>query len=98
MPEAPTITTVSAINSTHLLVEFMAPQSPIPITHYTIYVNRTERGLPERSFVADGPELSLQVGQFTPYEEVSVQVSASGTSGEGPRSVEVVVRTNEGSK
>ena len=92
------ITTVSAISSTHLLVEFMSPRRSDLITNYTVYVNRTERRLPEESFVTDGPELSLQVGPFTPYEEVSVQVSASSTGGEGPKSAVVVERTMEDSK
>ena len=92
------ITSVSAVSSTRLLVGYMAPQRSDLITHYTVYVERTERGLPEERFVADGPELSLQVGPFTPYEEVSVQVSANTAGGEGPRSVEVVERTLEDRK
>ncbi len=45
-----------------------------------------------------GPELFLVVGPVLPFEEVTVQVSATTAGGEGPRSEGVTERTDEDSK
>ncbi len=98
VPEEPTITNVIVLNSTHLLVVYVLPSTSELVTQYTVYLNRSDRGLGELVTTTVGPELFLVVGPVLPFEEVTVQVSATTAGGEGPRSEGVTERTNEDSK
>ncbi len=98
MPGAPTITTVTVLNSTHLLVNYDPPPRSELVTQYTVYLDRSDRGLGELVTTTVGPELFLVVGPVLPFEEVTVQVSATTAGGEGPRSEEFTKRTDEDSK
>ncbi len=98
MPEAPVSVNVTALSSTHLMVNFDPPERSDLVTQYTIYLNRSECEPGEVSYETAGLELSLEVGPICPYEEVRVQVSATTAGGEGPRSDEEQGRTQEGRK
>ncbi len=98
MPEAPTITNVTVLSSTHLLVNYDPPLRSELVTQYTVYLNRSDQGLGELVTTTVGPELLLIVGPVLPFEEVTVQVSATTAGGEGPRSEGVTEQTDEDSK
>ena len=79
--------TVTAVSPFAVEIEWRPPTTPNGVINYTVYANNisiTEWSLTR--YLYEG---------LSPYEQVSISVSASTKIGEGPRSIEVSIRTQE---
>lgn len=86
---------VSVINSTALNVEWSLPSSPNGvIIFYTVYINETST----LTVIAMGDTQSIDIGGFSPYQMVTVHVSASTKIGEGQLTFGQSVVTHESSR
>ena len=78
-----------------VLVRWIAPSTPNGvITSYTLYINFTD-GSPIAVRQTASSAVNYTVTGLQPYQEVSVQVSASTSSGEGPLSETLSGRATE---
>ena len=82
--------TVTAVSPFALEIEWNIPTLPNgAITNYTIYTNSVSIDS------VNGSHTSYVYNGLSPYQEVSVSVSASTAVGEGPQSIETTTRTRE---
>ena len=81
-----------------VLVTWASPPTPNGvITSYTIYVNYTD-GSPVEIIQSRSSTTSYVVTNLQPYQLILVEISASTSAGEGPRSVPVSGRSTEEGK
>lgn len=92
-PDGPPIALMSSSTATTLTLSWGPPDTPNgDITLYTLYVNYLN-GSMNVTYTAQSPPFT--VPNLRPYQNVSVQVSANTSVGEGPRSENVVFTTAE---
>ena len=86
---------ITVTNGSHaLLIEWSPPDIPNGvITAYTIYISYNN-GTSEAERVVDGLTLNYILDHLSPHQLVSVQMTASTSVGEGPRSTTVDGRTD----
>ena len=83
-------------SSSELSVEWKPPLLPYGIlTHYSLYVNFTNGSDLRREDTRDGDTTSHTLTHLQPFQLVVVQVSASTSVAEGPRSIASENRTLE---
>ena len=82
------------VSSHALLIEWSPPSVPNGIiTAYTIYIDYNN-GTSEAERATGGSATSYLLGGLSPFQLVGVQVTASTSVGEGPRSNTTDGRTN----
>ena len=92
--DAPTDVSVIATSPFTIAISWSPPNTPNGfIVSYTLYVSSSSVTTTRNQQLLD-----FVMGEFTPYERVSVRVSASTKIGEGPQSEPVIVYTQETSK
>ena len=85
--------TVAAVSPFAVEIEWRPPTTPNGIIiNYTVYANN---GI---IVTVDGFQMNYLYRGLSPYEEVSISVSARTKIGEGPRTIEVHSRTQETGK
>lgn len=90
---APDNVRVTGSSPSSVLIYWIPPSSPNGlITSYNLYINYTD-GSPIA--VRQSTTTNYTVSGLQPYQLVSVRVSASTSTGEGPMSLEVSGRTTE---
>ena len=93
--DAPTNITLVGVDSTSLLAGWQLPTTPNGIvTHYTLYINYTNGSKIFIKVVESQFSLYLIEG-LSPYQLVSVSISATTLGGEGPLSSTVYNTTHE---
>ena len=99
MPDDPPLDTEAIGRSpSSVLVTWAPPPTPNGIiTSYAIYVNYTD-GSPVESIQSRSSSTSYIVTNLQPYQFIVVEVSASTSAGEGPRSEPVSGRSTEEGK
>ena len=92
--DAPTDINVIATSPFTIAISWSPPSTPNGfIVSYTSYIN-SSTGTTTRN----QPLLGFVMGGLTPYERVSVRVSASTKIGEGPQSEPMIAYTQETGK
>ena len=92
--DAPTNVSVIATSPFTIFISWSPPSTPNGIiVNYTLYISSSSV-----TATRNQQQLTLVMGGLTPYERVSVRVSASTKIGEGPQSEPVIVYTQETSK
>ena len=92
--DAPTDVSVIAISPFTIAISWSPPSTPNGIiVNYTLYISSNTV-----TTIKDLQQLAFMMGELTPYERVSVRISASTKIGEGPQSEPVIVYTQETSK
>ena len=92
--DAPTNVSVIAINPFAIAISGSPPSTPNGfIVSYTLHISFSTI-----TITRNQQQLGFVLGGLTPYERVSVRVSASTKIGEGPQSEPVIVYTQETSK
>ena len=92
--DAPTDVSVIATSPFTIAINGSPPSTPNGfIVSYTLYISSSSVTTTKNQEL-----LASMLGGFTPYERVSVRVSASTEIGEGPQSEPVIVYTQETSK
>ena len=94
--DAPTNISVIATSPFTIAINWSPPSTPNGfIVSYTLYINSSTG---TTIYMKNQQLLDYVLERFTPYERVSVRVSASTKIGEGPQSEPVIVYTQETSK
>ena len=95
MPSSPENVTLTT-GSSRLRVTWTIDPPDGVVTNYTVYVTRLERGRTVINYTFIVTQLlQFDVPNLDPYELVVVNVSASNSAGEGPRSFAVNGTTRE---
>ena len=82
-------------NPSSVLVTWVQPSTPNGvITSYTIYINYTD-GTPTEIIQSRSSTTSYTVSNLQPYQLIIVEISASTSAGEGPKSGSVFGRSTE---
>ena len=90
VPGAPEHVRVTSVSPYAVEVEWNTPTAPNGvIIYYNVYSNGTLVASVNASF------MSYLYHELSPYEQVSICISANTTIGEGPKSVEATNRTQE---
>ena len=93
--EPPANVLVTGRTPSSVLITWIEPLMPNGvITSYNVYVNYSD-GSPVAVLQASATLTNYTLTNLQPYQLVSVQVSASTTAGEGPRSEPVMGRSLE---
>ena len=97
-PESsPTEITFDNGNPYNISVEWRPPRVPNGvITHYTLYVGFEDGSVDV--FYVNGESTSYNITNLQPYQIISVEISASTSVGEGPRSYKMEVQTAQAGK
>ena len=97
-PESsPTEITFDNGNSYNISVEWRPPRVPNGvITRYTLYVGFEDGSVDV--FYVNGESTSYNITNLQPYQIISVEISASTSVGEGPRSYKMEVQTAQAGK
>ena len=97
-PESPPIEIIFDTEYPHnVSVQWSPPRLPNGIiTRYTLYIGY-ENGSVD-VFYANGQSSSYNISNLLPYQIISVEIAASTSVGEGPRTYKYEVRTAQDSK
>ena len=88
-PESPPIvTSIDNSNPYSIVVYWSPPLRPNGvITRYNLYIGyETQSGMIDR-FTTDGQSTSYNISNLLPYQQISIEVTASTRIGEGPSSI-----------
>ena len=82
------ITSIDNSNPYSIVVYWSPPlRSNGVVTRYTLYIGyETQSGVID-VFITDGQSTSYNVSNLLPYQQISIEVTASTRIGEGPSSV-----------